>query len=157
MGCLLLFANQLANTSRLRKGCLLLGTQYASRLLPTYRVYKIYCLLFQSYRAKYMRVQFLPDIVSYWYAIKSICKLSHNYLKRNQYSNLFINQTVNRIHFKQDLFLWNKIWLRTSKELLWWPTNYQMNYQHNDYDRSNEWKHTTMISLMDKIISRSKQ
>ena len=111
-------------------------------------------LLFQSYRARYMQAQFVHDIVIYWYAIETICKLSHNCLKRNQYSNLFINQTVNQIHFKQDLFLWNKIWLRTSKELLCWPTIYQMNYQHNDYDRSDEWKHTTMISLISESINK---
>ena len=62
-------------------------------------------LLFQIYRAISMQAQFLPHTIIYWYAIETICKLSHNFLKVNQTSNLFINQTVNRTHFKQDLFL----------------------------------------------------
>ena len=41
-------------------------------------------LLFQSYRARSMQEQFLPDIVIYWYVIETVCKLGHNFLKRNQ-------------------------------------------------------------------------
>ena len=62
-------------------------------------------LLFQSYCAKYMRVQFLPNTVALLVCNRNYCKLSHNFLKVNQTSNLFVNQTVNQTHFKQDLFL----------------------------------------------------
>ena len=41
-------------------------------------------LLFQSYRARYMRAQFLPNSIIYWYAIETICKLDHICLKVNQ-------------------------------------------------------------------------
>ena len=37
--------------------------------------------LFQSYRARFMQAQFLPDIVIYWYAIVTVCRLDHTYLK----------------------------------------------------------------------------
>ena len=40
-------------------------------------------LLFQSYRARSMQAQLLPDTVIYWYAIETICKLGHNFLKVN--------------------------------------------------------------------------
>ena len=69
------------------------------------------CILFQIYHAKYLRVQFLPDIVIYWYTIITVCKLDHNFLKVNQYSNLFINPNCKSDHtstesilIKQDLF-----------------------------------------------------
>ena len=41
-------------------------------------------LLFQSYRARSMQAQFLPDTVIYWYAIETLCKLDHTSLKRKQ-------------------------------------------------------------------------
>ena len=40
-------------------------------------------LLFQSYRARSMQAQFIHDTVIYWYEIKTVCKLGHNFLKRN--------------------------------------------------------------------------
>ena len=49
-------------------------------------------LLFQSYRARSMQAQFLHDTVIYWYAIKTLCKVDHNFLKVNQTSNLFVNR-----------------------------------------------------------------
>ena len=67
-------------------------------------------LLFQSYHARSMQAQFLPDIVIYWYAIKTLCKLYHTFLKVNQTSNLFINPNCKSNHtstesilMKQDL------------------------------------------------------
>ena len=45
----------------------------------------------------------------YWYEIKTICKLDHNFLKLNQTSNLFIkshyksNLKENQLFMKQDL------------------------------------------------------
>ena len=41
-------------------------------------------LLFQSYRERSMQEQFLPDTVIYWYAIETLCKLDHTFLKRKQ-------------------------------------------------------------------------
>ena len=49
-------------------------------------------LLFQSYRVRYMQAQFIPDIVIYWYAIETLCKVDHTFLKVNQTSNLFVNR-----------------------------------------------------------------
>ena len=54
--------------------------------------------LFQSYRAKSMQAQFLPNIVIYWYAIKTICKLDHTFLKVNQTLNLFVNPNCKYNH-----------------------------------------------------------
>ena len=41
-------------------------------------------LLSQSYRAISMQAQFLPDTIIYWYAIETLCKLDHTFLKVNQ-------------------------------------------------------------------------
>ena len=67
-------------------------------------------LLFQIYHARYMKAQFLPDTIIYWYAIETICKLGHNFLKVNHYPNLFINPNCKSNHtstesilMKQDL------------------------------------------------------
>ena len=67
-------------------------------------------ILFQSYRARSMQAQFLPDIVIYWYVIETLCKLDHTSLKVNQTSNLFINPnckshytSTESILMKQDL------------------------------------------------------
>ena len=46
--------------------------------------------LFQSCHARSMQPQFLLDTVIYWYAIETLCKLDHTFLKVNQSSNLFI-------------------------------------------------------------------
>ena len=35
-------------------------------------------LLFQSYCARSMQAQFLPDTIVYWYAIETLCKLDEN-------------------------------------------------------------------------------
>ena len=48
-------------------------------------------LLFQSYRARSMRAQFLTDTVIYWYQIETLCKLDHTFLKRKQTPILFVN------------------------------------------------------------------
>ena len=48
---------------------------------------------------------FYLTLLIYWYAIETLCKVDHTFLKVNQILNLFVNQTVNRTHFKQDLFL----------------------------------------------------
>ena len=99
-----------------------------------------------------MQAQFLPDIVIYWYAIETLYKLDHNLLKVNQYSNLFINRNVNRTHFKQDLFLWNKIWLHKYKRSVvlandlpnelsiqgLWQIQWMKEY---NYDKYNAWNH----------------
>ena len=43
-------------------------------------------ILFQIYRARSMQAQFLSDtaIYIYLYAIETVCKLGHTFLKRNQ-------------------------------------------------------------------------
>ena len=38
-------------------------------------------ILFQSYRARSMQAQFLPDTIIHWYKNKTICKLDHNFLE----------------------------------------------------------------------------
>ena len=45
------------------------------------------CLLFQSYRARSMRAQFPPDTVIYWYAIETVSKLDHPFLKKKTKPN----------------------------------------------------------------------
>ena len=62
-------------------------------------------LLFQSYRARSMQAQFLPNTVIYWYAIETLCKLDHIFLKRKQTSILFVNPIVNLITLQQNQFL----------------------------------------------------
>ena len=63
-------------------------------------------ILFQSYiRAKYMQVQFLPDIVIYWYAIVTVYKLDHTCLKVNQSSAHSEYHTVNLIILQQNKLL----------------------------------------------------
>jgi len=60
-------------------GAKMLGTQYASRLLPTYRVYKIYCQ---------------PEKVFYFKAIvQNICKYNFylTLLPIGMQSKLFVN------------------------------------------------------------------
>ena len=67
-------------------------------------------LLFQIYRARSMQAQFLPDTVIYWYAIETLSKLDHTFLKRKQTLILFVNPNCNSntlqtksILMKQDL------------------------------------------------------
>ena len=67
-------------------------------------------ILFQIYCARSMQAQFLPDTVIYWYAIETLCKLDHTFLKVNQSSNLFIKSNcksntlqTKSIPMKQDL------------------------------------------------------
>ena len=55
-------------------------------------------LLFQSYRARSMQAQFLPNIVIYWYAIETICKLDQTFLKRKQTLIVFINPNFKSNH-----------------------------------------------------------
>ena len=66
-------------------------------------------LLFQSYCARSMQAQFLPNIVICWYEIETVCKLVHTFLKVNKTSNIFIkshcksNLKQNQLFMKQDL------------------------------------------------------
>ena len=67
-------------------------------------------LLFQSYRARSMQVQFLPDTLIYWYEIRTHYKLDHTLLKRKQTPIIFINLNCKSNHtstksilMKQDL------------------------------------------------------
>ena len=67
-------------------------------------------LLFQSYHARSMRAQFLPDTVFYWYEIKTLYKLDHTFLKIKQTLILFVNPNFKFNHtstesilMKQDL------------------------------------------------------
>jgi len=128
-------------------GAKMLGTQYASILLPTYRVYKIYCqpekvFYFKAIVQNICKYNFYLTLLIYWYAIETLCKLDHICLKRNQCSNLFINQTVNRIHF-------NKIYSYETRS----------DYVHlkNCYvgQRSTKWIISTMI--MTDLMNESTQ
>ena len=65
-------------------------------------------LLFQSYRERSMQEQFLPTTVIYWYAIKTLCKLDHTFLKVNQTLNLFVNPNCKCNHTSTKLILMNQ-------------------------------------------------
>ena len=67
-------------------------------------------LLFESYSVRSMQAHFLLDTVIYWYAIETVCKLDHTFLKVNQSLNLFIKSNcksntlqTKSILIKQDL------------------------------------------------------
>ena len=67
-------------------------------------------ILFQSYHARSMQAQFLPDTVIYWYEIKTHYKLDHTFLKRKQSLIPFVNPNCKSNHtstesilMKQDL------------------------------------------------------
>ena len=62
-------------------------------------------LLFQSYHARSMQAQFLPDTVIYWYAIKNLCKLDHTFLKRKQILILFVNPNYKYNHTSKESIL----------------------------------------------------
>ena len=55
-------------------------------------------LLFQSYRERSMRAQFLPDTLIYWYEIKTHYKIDHTFLKIKQTPILFVNPNCKSNH-----------------------------------------------------------
>ena len=82
-------------------------------------------LLFQSYRARSMQAQFLPNTVIYWYAIETHCKLDHTFLKRKQTPILFVNPSCKSNHTSNKIYSYETRSKYINLEaMLCWPTIY---------------------------------